>query len=161
MTKLESARAYLTEPTLAALILSSLINYFGMDANAKFMHGEARDVLSLSVVLLAAALALWVGLFWVANSDFGRWLESKKMLEPINSAYVASAVVLLCNCVFCILCAHVDASYHGLQLTGEFVALWGIATMLTLLSNTRNLLRLHGLYGSRPKAISEIKAGVK
>jgi hypothetical protein len=139
MTKAEVARAYVTEPLLSGLVLSLLVNYFGRDTNAKFMHGEARDILSLGVVLLAAALALWVGLFWMSNSEFGRWLEGKKMLEPINSAYVASAIVL----------------------PGEFVALWGISTMITLLSNTRNLLQLHGLYGRQPKVVSEIKAGIK
>ena len=161
MTKVEAIRAYLTEPILSGLALSILVNYFGKNANAQFMHDEARDVLSLSVVLLAAALALWIGLFWVYNSDFGRWLQTKKMLEPINSAYVASAVILLCNCVLCILCAHVDAHHYALQLTGEFSTLWGLSTMYLLLSNTRHLLRLHGIYGNRPKPVSEIKAGIK
>lgn len=161
MTRMETVRAYVTEPILSALVLSLLINRFGNIANASFMHDEARDILSLGVVLLAAALALWIGLFWVSSSEFGQWLASKKMLEPTNTAYVASAVVLLSCCVLCILCAHVPASQIKLQIAGEFGALWGLASMPSLLNNTRHLLRLHGLYVRQPKPVSEIKSATK
>jgi hypothetical protein len=161
MTKTETIRAYITEPILSALALSLLINSFGKTANATFMHEEARDILSLGVVLLAASLALWIGLFWISNSEFGQWLASRHMLEPINTAYIASAVILLTSCVLCILCAHIPASFVWLHLVGEFTSLWGLFTMPTLLNNTRHLLRLHGLYGRQLKAVPEIKSAAK
>jgi|GEM_PF-5394082 len=161
MTRVETVRAYLTEPIMSALVLSLLVNRFGITANSAFMHDEARDILSLGVVLLGTALALWIGLFWVSSSEFGQWLASKQMLEPINTAYVASAVILLSNCVLCILCAHASASHIWLQITGEFCSLWGLASMPTLLNNTRHLLRLHGLYGRQPKVVSDIRTAVK
>lgn len=161
MNKAEKARAYLTEPILSALILSLLINRFGKSANAAFMHDEARDILSLCVVLLGAALALWIGLFWLSSSEFGQWLAKKQMLESINAAYVTSTVVLLANCVVCILCAHVPADYGWLQISGEFCSLWGLASMPILLNNTRHLLRLHALYGNQPKPVSEMKPAMK
>jgi hypothetical protein len=161
VTRAETVRAYVTEPILSALILSVLINWYGTAANATFMHDEARDILSLGVVLLGASLALWIGLFWISSSEFGQWLSSKRALEPINAAYVVSASILLTDCIFCILCAHVAASYLWLQITGEFFSLWGLASMPTLLNNTRHLLRLHGLYGSQPRPISEFKSSIK
>jgi hypothetical protein len=157
MTGLETTRAYATEPIISALALSLLVNSFGSKTNAAFMHEEARDILSLGVVLLGAALALWIGLFWISSTEFGQWLSTKNMLEPINAAYVVSASILLCCCVACILCAHISASYTALQLTGEFLSLCGLVCMPTLLNNTRHLLRLHGLYGRQPKAVSEIR----
>ena len=158
MTRAETARAYLTEPILSALVLSLLIIWLGGTANAAFMHDEARDVLSLCVVLLGAALALWIGLFWISTNEFGHWLATKQMLEPINTAYVASTKVLLINCILCIFCAHASASQTWLQFPGEFFSLWGISTMYTLLNNTRLLLKLHGLYGGRPKPVPEIES---
>jgi hypothetical protein len=161
MTKIETARAYATEPILSGLVLSLLINWFGVGANAAFIHDEARDILSLSVVLLGAALALWIGLFWISSNDFGQWLESKQMLEPTNLAYIASTVILLVNCVLCILCAHVPASQIWLQIIGEFFSLLGLATVASLLNNTGQLLRLHGLYGRQLKAVPEIISAYK
>lgn len=158
MTRSETIRAYSAEPVLAGLVLSLLINWLGIPANASFMHDEARDILSLGVVLLGASLALWIGLFWVSSSNFGQWLASKRMLESINAAYVASAVVLLVSCVLCILCAHVQAGYIVLQMSGEFCALWGLFSMPTLLNNTRHLLRLHSLFANQPRPVSEIKS---
>jgi len=161
MTKTETVRAYVTEPVLSGLAISLLINMYGQSANAAFMHDEARDILSLGVVLLGAALALWIGLFWVSNSEFGQWLAARQMLEPINAAYITSTVVLLADCVLCILCAHASASHQWLQLTGEFFSLYGLASMPILLNNTRHLLRLHGLFGRQLKPVSEIKSTVK
>src|ERR1039458_2667153 len=161
MTRAETARAYVTEPILSALALALLINRLGDTANAAFMHDEARDILSLCLVLLGAALALWIGLFWVSSSEFGQWLGSKQMLEPVNAAYVASAAVLLINCILCILFAHAAAWYKWLQFAGEFFSLWGIATMHTLLNNTRLLLKLHGLYGAQTRPVPEIRPPVK
>jgi hypothetical protein len=158
MTRTETIRAYVTEPVISALILSLLVNYFGINANAVFMHEEARDILSLGVVLLGAALALWIGLFWISSTEFGRWLATKNMLEAINAAYVISSTILLGTCVTCILCAHISASHTHLQLTGEFLSLCGLACMPTLLNNTRHLLKLHGLFGRFPKSVSEIRS---
>jgi hypothetical protein len=151
MTRTETARAYLTEQILSVLVLWLLIHWLGVTANTGFMHDEAKDILSLCVVLLGAALALWIGLFWISTGEFGQWLASKQMLEPVNTAYVASTWVLLVNCILCILCAYIPASQTWLQFTGEFFSLWAIGTMHTLLNNTRLLLKLHGLYGGRPK----------
>lgn len=161
MTTAETIRAYLVEPVVSGLALSLLVNGFGRSANADFMHDEARDILSLNVVLLGASLALWIGLFWISSSDFGQWLASKGMLEHINAAYVAAAITLLSTCILCIICAHAPASITWLQMTGEFFSLWGLATMPTLLNNTRHLLRLHGLYASQPRAIPDIKTSAK
>jgi hypothetical protein len=161
MTKAETIRAYVAEPIVSGLALSLLINWLGVAANAAFMHDEARDILSLGVVLLGASLALWIGLFWISSSDFGQWLAARRMLEPINSAYVASAVVLLVACVLCILCAHASAAYVKLQTVGEFFSLWGLFSMPTLLNNTRHLLRLHGQFGNQPKPVPEIKSSLK
>ena len=161
MTKTETIRAYVTEPILSALILSLLINGFGKSQNAEFMHSEAKDILSLGVVLLGASLALWIGLFWVSSSEFGQWLATKQMLEPINTAYVTSAVILLINCVLCILCAHIPTSYTWMQITGEYFSLWGLASMPTLLNNTRHLLRLHGQHGKLLRVIPEVKTAAK
>jgi hypothetical protein len=160
MTKAETVRAYLTEPILSALVLSFLFNEFGKDANLAFMHDEARDVLSLFVVLLAAAMALWIGLFWISSSDFGQWLANKRMLEPINLSYIASAVILLTSCVLCILCAHASVSHTWLQLVGEYFALYGLVSIATLLNNTRHLLRLHGEFARQLK-LAEIKTIAK
>jgi len=161
MTKTETIRAYLTEPILAALALSLLVNRFGKAGNAAFMHDQARDILSLGVVLLGAALALWIGLFWISSTEFGQWLANKQMLEPINAAYIATAVTLLTSCVLCILCAHASTSHVTLQITGEFFSLLGLASMPTLLNNTRHLLRLHGQFGRQPRAVPEIKSAIK
>jgi hypothetical protein len=158
MTKSERIRAYITEPVLSGLILSLLINAYGLGKNAAFMHDEARDILSLGVVLLGAALALWIGLFWISSSEFGHWLASKGMLEDINAAYITSAVVLLTGCVLSILCAHVSAAHTLLQMLGEFSALYGLASMPTLLNNTRHLLQLHSLYSRQPRPVPEAKS---
>jgi hypothetical protein len=83
------------------------------------------------------------------------------MLEAINAAYVTSAAVLLTDCVLCILCAHASASHEVLQLTGEFFSLYGLASMPTLLNNTRHLLRLHGLFGRQSRPVAEIKSVAK
>ena len=154
----ETIRAYIAEPLLSGLILSTLINVYGWAANAAFMRDEARDILSLGVVLLGAALALWIGLFWISSTEFGKWLALKGMLEPTHTAYVASAAILLADCVLCILCAHAPVSYRWLQLTGEFFSLYGLVSMPMLLNNTRHLLRLHALYGRQPKPVQEIKS---
>jgi ABC-type multidrug transport system permease subunit len=161
MSKAELIRAYLIEPTVSALALSLLINWLGASANSNFMHDEARDILSLAVVLLGASLALWIGLFWISSSEFGQWLASKGMLKHINAAYIASTVTLLSTCVLCILCAHVPATTTWLQIAGEFLSIWGLLTMPTLLNNTRHLLRLHGLFASQPRPVTEIKSSLK
>jgi hypothetical protein len=161
MTRAETVRAYATEPILSALTLSLLINVFGRTVNATFMHDEARDILSLCVVLLGAALALWVGLFWLSSSEFGLWLASRQALETIHTAYVSSAIILLISCVLCILCAHASVSRTWLQIAGEFFSLCGLASVPTLLNNTRHLLRLHGLFGRQSKPVSEIKSAIK
>ncbi len=158
MTTSEAIRAYMPEPVLAGLAVSVCINVFGPEANSKFMHDEARDILSLGVVLLGAALALWIGLFWISNTAFGQWLASKRMLEPINRAYIFSAVILLANCVFCIICAHVEPTHRWLQISGEFLSFWGLASVPTLLNNTRHLLRLHALFGSQPRPVADIRS---
>lgn len=161
MTKGEIVRAYITEPVISALTLSLLVNWLGITKNAGFMHEEARDILSLGVVLLGASLALWIGLFWISSSEFGQWLASKGMIEHINASYVTSTVVLLVSCVLCILCVHIPPTYLWIQVLGEFFALWGLASMPTLLNNTRHLLRLHGVYTHQPKPVTEMKSSMK
>lgn len=161
MTRAETVRAYVAEPVVSALILSLLVNWRGTAANAEFMHDEARDILSLGVVLLGASLALWIGLFWVSSTEFGQWLAARRMMEAINASYVASSVILLATCVLCILCAHAQASNKWLQVAGEFFSLWGLASMPTLLNNTRHILKLHSQFGSQPRTVAEIKSTSK
>lgn len=158
MTKAETIRAYIVEPLLAALAISLSINIFGKSANVAFMHDEARDILSLAVVLLGASLALWIGLFWISSSDFGKWLAAKEMIEPINAAYVASTVILLVACLFCIICAHLPVAYVRTQIAGEFFVFCGLATVPTLLNNTWHLLRLHSLFTRLPRQVPEIRS---
>lgn len=161
MSKFEIIRAYATEPILSACVLLLLMKLYGANANAAFMHDEARDILSLCVVLLGAALALWIGLFWISSSDFGQWLSSRQMLAPTNTAYVASTAILLLTCVFCILCAHVSVLQVWLQIIGEFFFLWALATLASLLNNTRCLLVLHGEYERQHRISSKISNAAK
>lgn len=154
-------RSFAPEPIVSALAISLLVNGFGVAGNAAFMHDEARDILSLGVVLVGAALALWIGLFWISSSDFGLWLSAKRVMERINAAYIASTVILLVGCVLCILCAHVSPTHAMLQLTGEFFAIYGLSTLATLLNNTRMLLKLHGEYERQRRPVTEIRSGTR
>jgi hypothetical protein len=159
MTATERIRAYLPEPVLAAFALSVSINIFGKVALANFMHSEARDVLSLLTVLLGASLALWVGLFWISNSEFGKWLSSRGALQSTNAAYITSVAVLMAACVFCILCAYLSPAYLRTQLSGMFIGVYGLLTVPTMLNNTRMLLDLHGAFGKQRSTVTDIRPG--
>lgn len=156
----ETVRQYAVEPLVATLFTSLLVNYFGQLQIAEFMHDEARDILGLSAVLLAAALALWIGLFWIASSEFGAWLSLKGVLSQIDRAYVASAVSLLIVCVSCIVCAHVGFAHKHTQVIGLGIALEGLVNVPTLLNNTRLLLKLHAAYGHQKRNVAEIRPAV-
>jgi hypothetical protein len=159
MTTTERFRAYLPEPVLAAFMLSVSMNIFGKPSLANFMHAEARDILSLLTVLLGASLALWVGLFWVSNSAFGKWLSSRGALQSINAAYITSVAVLMAACVFCLLCAYLRPVYLITQLIGIFISLYGLLTVPTILNNTRILLSLHGKFGAQSSSVTDIRPG--
>jgi len=159
MTTTERVRAYLPEPLLAAFMLSVSMNIFGKPSLANFMHAEARDILSLLTVLLGASLALWVGLFWVSNSTFGKWLSARGALQSINAAYITSVAVLMAACVSCLLCAYLTPAYLKTQLIGISISLYGLLTVPTMLNNTRILLGLHGKFGSQSASVTDIRPG--
>ncbi len=85
MTRRERVSAYAIEPT-ARLSSPCWINWLNEGVNINFMHSTARDLLSILLVLLGASLALWIGLFWVSNTDFGEWLAERDELMPINGS---------------------------------------------------------------------------
>jgi hypothetical protein len=157
LSKVEILRAYLSESILAGLVSSVLINAYGSSKNAEFMHDEARDILALLLVLLAASIALWAGLFFITGTDFGKWLHSKGMMESINNAYISCSVIFLTSSVLCIVCAHVGAQAIKIQIFGEFVCLWSLAVVIPMLNNTRHLLKLHGGYRNLPTIITELR----
>ena len=157
MSKSEIVRAYIGEPLLAALVVSLLVNIYGVQQNAEFMHAEARDILSLLLVLLAASIALWVGLFFITTTEFGKWLDSRRMTEPTNDAYIASTIIFLVGALLCIICAHVGPQSIKLQIFGEFMCLWSLAAVIPMLNNTRHLLRLHGLFRNTPKVVNDFR----
>ncbi len=159
MTATERIRAYLPEPVLAAFALSVSINIFGKASLANFMHSEARDILGLLTMLLGASLALWVGLFWISNSEFGKWLSSRGALQSINAAYITSVAVLMAACVACLLCAYLSSAYSKTQLGGVFIAVYGLLTVPTMLNNTRMLLNLHGAFGKKRSTVTDIRPG--
>jgi hypothetical protein len=157
LSKAEILRAYLSEPILAGLVLSLLVNVYGSSKNADFMHDEARDILSLLLVLLAASIALWAGLFFITATDFGKWLHLKGMMESINNAYISCSVIFLAGSVLCIVCAHVSAQITKIQIVGEFFCLWSLAVVIPMLNNTRHLLKLHGAYRNAPTIVTELR----
>ena len=157
MNRVEMLRAYLTEPILAGLVSSLLINAYGSAKNAEFMHAEARDILSLLLVLLAASIALWAGLFFITATEFGKWLDSKKMMQPINNAYIASSVIFLTGSVLTIVCAHAEATSTKIQIVGQFICLLCLIDVIPMLNNTRHLLKLHAVHRNLPQNIAEFK----
>jgi hypothetical protein len=158
MTKAEYLRAYLVEPLAAVLVLSLLMNFFGETSLAQFMHSEARDGLSLLTVLLAASLAIWVGLFWISSTPFGQWLSARRVLETVNAAYITSIAILLVGCISCIFCAYLKADHLFSQLFGVFACLYGLATVPTMLNNTHKLLALHGLFGRQSSKVTDMRS---
>jgi hypothetical protein len=157
VTKAEQLRAYIPEPVAAILLLSLSTNLWGKSALSDFMHVAAHDALSLLTVLLGASLALWIGLFWIANTAFGQWLASQKVLETINAAYITSIAILLIACICCIFCAYLSPAHTYVQLLGIFTNLYGLATIPTLLNNTRKLLKLHGLFGRQSSKVTDMR----
>jgi hypothetical protein len=160
MTRAEYLRAYLLEPVAAVLTLSLLMNFFGKSSLAEFMHSEARDVLSLLLVLLAASLAIWVGLFWISNTLFGQWLSARAALEKINAAYITSIAILLFGCISCVFCAYLKADHVYSQLFGVFASLYGLATVPSMLNNTHQLLKLHGLFGRQNNKVTDMRSAL-
>ncbi len=157
MTKAEQLRAYILEPAAAVLGLSVSANIWGKTALSNFMHVAARDALSLLTVLLGASLALWIGLFWIANTPFGQWLASQRVLETINAAYITSIAVLLIACICCIFCANLSSAHTSVQLVGIFTNLYGLATIPALLNNTHQLLKLHGIFGRQSSKVTDMR----
>jgi hypothetical protein len=146
MTTGEKWRAYLPEPLIAILIESLLLNWRGAPANAQFMHSEARDILSLLLVLLSASLALWIGLFWVSSTEFGQWLSKRGELNPINNAFVSTIIILVLSCVVSIICAFADGGYVKVMLVGELFSILSLVSVPGMLMNTSGLLKLHSLF---------------
>lgn len=146
MTQRERIRAYAIEPIFATLFISLLVNWLGLDRNIDFMHSAARDLLSILLVLLGASLGLWIGIFWVSNTDFGRWLAERGELKPINDAFIWTCVTILMSSVMCVLCGFLSVEHRYIQLIGEWSTTYSLFSILTMLKNTRGLLDLHSLF---------------
>jgi hypothetical protein len=152
----ERLRMYALEPLAATFCLSVLANLFGRATLADFIHTEAHDILSLFAVLLGAALALWVGLFWISNTPFGQWLAERAVLETINAAYIATILILLFGCLTAMICAYLGSQHTYSQVFGAFAFIYGLATVPSTLSNTHKLLKLHGAYGRQQAKVAEM-----
>jgi hypothetical protein len=159
MTKIEAIRAYGAEPVLATLVLSLLSHIWSFAALADFMHAEARDVITILEVLLAASFALWIGLFWVSNTEFGSWLSENGELENINNTYIFTVVVFLVATLACLPSAYLTGKQVWVQNASLWIVLVAFFNVSGLLNNTRNLLRLHAAYGQRSQKLMSIKRG--
>jgi len=158
MKFIEKFRAYVAEPVLASLFLSILGQTFSFRSLADFTHSEARDALALFLVLLGAAFALWIGLFWVSNTDFGAWLAERGELEAINDTYIYTVVAFLAAGLACLPSAFLSVDhveFHGMVLWLQLFALCCVPSMLT---NTRSLLRLHSVFNQRSQKIKTFPA---
>lgn len=158
MTKGEKVRAYSTNLLVAGLILSALANVWSFTRLADFMHSEAKDILTLLAVLLGAALALWVGLFWISNTRFGLWLSEKGELEDINDTYNFSVVLFVIACLVCIASAYAKVERVWLHNVALWISLQAFLEVYGLLNNTRNLLRLHSRFNRLPDNIRQIRS---
>lgn len=154
MTIGEKIRAYAVEPVLATLTISLLANLFSWHQLADFMHTEAKDILALMLVLLASALAIWVGLFWVSNTPFGMWLIEKGDFDGIQTTYVYAIVGIFSATLGCIVSAYLDSTHLVLQAIAIWFACFGLYTLPFLLNNTRMLLKLHAVFSTRPRKVS-------
>jgi hypothetical protein len=147
-------RAYVAEPLLATLTLSLVINVYSLADVSAFMHAEAKDILSLLLVLLGSALALWVGLFWVSNTPFGSWLMEKGEFDGIQRTYIYSIFGIFLACLGCVLAAYVESANKYLQTLVLWLALFAFYSMPFLLNSTRLLLKLHALFSNRPRKVA-------
>lgn len=154
MLSAEKIRTYVAEPLLASLTLSVVINFLPMREVATFMHSEARDILSLLLVLLGSALALWVGLFWVSNTPFGAWLMDQGDFDGIQRTYIYSIFNMFLACLGCVIAAYLEPSHVYAQTSVLWLALFAFYTMPFLLNNTRLLLKLHALFSNRPRKVA-------
>jgi hypothetical protein len=152
----EKIRAYAVEPVLASLTLAALGDYFPFSKLAEFMHSEARDLLSLMLVLLASALALWVGLFWISNTPFGIWLAEKGEIEAIHSTYIYSVIVLFAACLGCIVAAFVNQDHLVVEDLILWLSLFALYGVPFLMNNTRQLLRLYSAFVVRNHKVARI-----
>jgi hypothetical protein len=152
----EKIRAYVVEPVLASLTLAALGDYFPFSKLSEFMHSEARDVLNLLLVLLASALALWIGLFWVSNTPFGVSLTERGEIEAIHTTYVYSVIVLFAACVGCILAAFVDQAHLVIENIILWISLFALYSVPFLLNNTRQWLKLYSAFVVRNRKVAQI-----
>lgn len=159
MTGLERLRAYRKNPIFVTLALSLLANVWSFNKLADFMHSEAKEVMTLMAVLLGAALALWIGLFWISNTRFGLWLSEKGELEDINDTYNFSVVLFFVGALGCIASAYLKPEHIWVQNVVLWIVLLAFVEVWGLLRNTKNLLRLHTEFNRRSNKIQQIRSG--
>jgi hypothetical protein len=158
MTKSEKFRAYSTEPVLATLLLSLAVNWSSMGKIAAFVHTVAKDALSILVVLFAAVLAVWIGLFWIAGTPFGAWLQQRGERDDIDGSYIYTIWVFFIACIGAAIGGAVGESRIWIQVPIAWVILLALLSTKGLITNTRSLLRLHAHFVDRSSNVTQLKS---
>jgi len=157
MTRTATIRIYLAEPLLACLILSLIVNFCGAKNCAQFMHSQATNCLSILLYLFAASVAIWAGLFFLAASEFGKWLASRNALEPIQVAFVVTNLIFIGSAVLMVLCAYLNEQHSAVQLIGLFSCFWSTTAIWPMVNNARHILKLQSTFQAQPKQVTPIK----
>src|SRR5215467_6673939 len=157
VTRSEKIRGYIAEPVIASLVVLAASHLWSFAQLSDFMHAEAKDFLSFLEILLGAAFALWIGLFWVSNTEFGSWLSEKGELQEMHNTYVFSVICLFIATIGCIPAAYFDAKHLWTQNIVLWIVLSAILNIPSLLNNTRNLLRLHAVFNQRLQKVKPIR----
>ena len=158
MTKGEKFRAYSIEPVIATLLLSLAANWSSLEKIAAFVHTVAKDVLSILVVLFAAVLAVWIGLFWIAGTPFGGWLQQKGERDDIDETYIYTIWVFFFACIGAAIAGAVGENRIWVQVPIAWVILLALLSTKGLITNTRSLLRLHAHFVDRSSNVTRIKS---
>jgi hypothetical protein len=161
MTTREKFRAYTVEPVLATLILSIAVNCSSLAKVSGFMRSVDKDALSILVVLLAAVLAVWIGLFWIAATPFGMWLSQHGEREDIDDTYIYSIWVFLISCIAAVIGSVVKETQIFLQVSVAWLILVALLSVVGVINNTRGILRLHARFMDRSSKITTLKSDTR
>jgi hypothetical protein len=121
------------------------------------MHSVAKDALSVLVVLFGAALAVWIGLFWIAGTPFGVWLQQIGERDDIDGTYIYCIWVFFCSCLGAVVAAAVGENRLWVQIPVAWMILVALLSAYGLVNNTRSLLRLHASYMERSTKVTTLK----
>lgn len=158
MNKIVTIRTYLVEPLIACLVLWFIVKFCGAKNCALFMHSQAMNCLSILLYLFAASVAIWAGLFFLAASEFGKWLALRNALEPIQTAFVVTNLIYIASAVLMVLCSFLNEQHSAFQLIGLFSCFWSMTAIWPMVNNARHILKLQSIFQSQPTRATPLKS---